>query len=141
MTRSSILSGDHSRLGATPDKAGVNFSIFSAHAERVELCLFSQDGLHEIERIVLPEFTNEIWHGYVPGLKPGALYGYRVYGPFAPEKGHRFNHNKLLVDPYARELVGDISWDQAHFGYSLDDDAADLHSILRTARPRCRSAG
>lgn len=141
MTRSSILSGDHSRLGATPDKDGVNFSIFSAHAERVELCLFSEDGLDEIERIVLPEFTNEIWHGYVPGLKPGALYGYRVYGPFAPENGHRFNHNKLLVDPYARELVGEISWDQAHFGYSLDDDAADLSfdtTDSAPAMPKCR---
>lgn len=141
MTRSPILSGDHSRLGATPDKDGVNFSIFSAHAERVELCLFSQDGLHEIERIVLPEFTNEIWHGYVPGLKPGALYGYRVYGPFAPENGHRFNHNKLLVDPYARELVGEISWDQAHFGYRLDDDAGDLSfdtTDSATVMPKCR---
>ena len=114
-------------LGATPDKDGVNFAIFSAHAERIELCLFDDSGAVEVARIELPEYTNEIWHGYIPGLKPGALYGYRVHGPYDPERGHRFNPNKLLVDPYARELVGDVQWSKAHFAYDMDaEDDKDL---------------
>ncbi|WP_416407015.1 glycogen debranching protein GlgX [Agrobacterium rosae] len=138
---SSILPGDFTRLGANFDGDGVNFAIFSAHAERIELCLFDEDGKTEIERITLPEFTNEIWHGYIPGLKPGALYGYRVHGPYDPEKGHRFNPNKLLVDPYARELVGDIQWGTEQFGYKLDAEDKDLsfdESDSAAKMPKCR---
>ncbi|QCI97775.1 glycogen debranching protein GlgX [Agrobacterium larrymoorei] len=138
---SSIQPGDFKRLGANFDGEGVNFAIFSAHAERVELCLFDETGKTEIERITLPEFTNEIWHGYIPGLKPGALYGYRVHGPYDPEKGHRFNPNKLLVDPYAREIVGDIEWGQEQFGYTLDAEEKDLSfndSDSASKMPKCR---
>lgn len=95
-----IRPGDSQQLGANFDGKGVNFALFSAHAERVELCLFDPSGKTEIARLELPEYTHEIWHGYVPDLQPGALYGYRVYGPYDPENGHRFNPNKLLIDPY-----------------------------------------
>ncbi|KQQ58837.1 glycogen debranching protein [Rhizobium sp. Leaf311] len=138
---STILPGDFTRLGANFDGDGVNFAIFSAHAERIELCLFDESGKTEIERITLPEFTNEIWHGYIPGLKPGALYGYRVHGPYDPENGHRFNPNKLLVDPYARELVGDIDWGTEQFGYKLDAEEKDLsfdESDSAAKMPKCR---
>ncbi|EHC36731.1 glycogen debranching enzyme [Salmonella enterica subsp. enterica serovar Adelaide str. A4-669] len=91
-----IRSGYSHTLGANYDGEGVNFAIFSAHAERVELCLYDPSGEHEVARLELPEYTDEIWHGYVPKLQPGALYGYRVYGPYDPENGHRFNPNKLL---------------------------------------------
>lgn len=138
---STILPGDFTRLGANFDGDGVNFAIFSAHAERIELCLFDETGKNEIERITLPEFTNEIWHGYIPGLKPGALYGYRVHGPYDPENGHRFNPNKLLVDPYARELVGDLDWGTEQFGYKLDSEDKDLsfdESDSAPKMPKCR---
>src|SRR5579871_2758734 len=88
--------------GALWDGKGTNFALFSANATRVELCLFDQSGEREIERIDLPEYTDEIWHGYVPDVGPGQVYGYRVHGPYQPEQGHRFNPNKLLLDPYAR---------------------------------------
>ena len=106
-------------LGATPDADGTNFALFSAYAERVELCLFDESGQHETARITLPEYTDEIWHGYLPGVRPGQLYGYRVHGRFAPEEGHRFNANKLLLDPYAREFSGEIVWNDAHYGYDV----------------------
>ena len=120
-----VEAGDPTRRGATYDGEGVNFALFSAYAERVELCLFDAEG-HELERIALPEYTNEIWHGYVPGLAPGQLYGYRVHGPYDPEAGHRFNANKLLIDPYARLIHGEIKWGQAAYGYKFDDEAGDL---------------
>ncbi len=97
-----IETGHGMRLGANVEEGGVNFALFSAHAQSVELCLFDPTGSMEIARLTLPQNTNEIWHGFVPGLKAGALYGYRVHGPYDPENGHRFNANKLLVDPYAR---------------------------------------
>jgi glycogen operon protein len=106
----------------------------------VELCLFDPSGKTEIARLELPEYTHEIWHGYVPDLKPGALYGYRVYGPYDPENGHRFNPHKLLIDPYARELVGDIDWNDAHFGYELGHDELDLSFDTATARRLRRNA-
>ena len=84
-------------LGATWDGLGVNFALYSRHATRVELCLFDARN-REVERIVLPEYTNEIWHGYLPDVRPGQRYGYRVHGPYAPEEGHRFNPNKLLLE-------------------------------------------
>ena len=96
-------------LGATWDGSGTNFALFSAHAEIVELCLFEDDGTTETARIPLPEYTHEVWHGYLPDVRAGQLYGYRVHGPYAPEQGHRFNHHKLLLDPYAKALHGSVS--------------------------------
>ena len=134
-----ILSGDYTRLGANFDGEGVNFALFSAYADKVEVCLFDDKGA-ETHRIALPEFTNEIWHGYVPGLKPGQLYGYRVHGPFEPEKGHRFNPNKLLLDPYARLIFGDIQWGQPTYGYKFGDEAGDLsfdETDSAASMPKC----
>ncbi len=128
-------------LGATWDGAGTNFSLFSAHAEKVELCLFDADGEREVERIALPEYTHEIWHGYLPDVRAGQLYGYRVYGPYEPEQGHRYNPHKLLLDPYAKNLHGSLRWDDALFGYTVGDDAADLSFDTRDSAPfmpRCQ---
>ncbi|MEN6543490.1 MAG: glycogen debranching enzyme GlgX, partial [Parvibaculum sp.] len=97
-------------LGATFDGDGVNFAIFSANARKVELCLFDETDARETERIALPEYTDEVWHGYLPDAQPGLLYGYRVHGPYDPMSGHRFNPNKLLVDPYAKELNSSFIW-------------------------------
>ncbi|WP_238084731.1 glycogen debranching protein GlgX [Pseudescherichia vulneris] len=136
-----ILPGDYHLLGANYDGEGVNFALFSAHAERVELCLYDPSGKHEIGRMDLPEYTHEIWHGYVPGLQPGALYGFRVHGPFDPENGHRFNPNKLVIDPYARELVGDVEWNEAHFAYDMLHEDKDLTFDERDSAPfmpKCR---
>ncbi len=107
-------------LGATWDGEGVNFALFSANATRVDLCLFDEAGTRETARIDLPEYTNEVWHGYLRGVGPGTRYGYRVHGPYEPEQGHRFNPNKLLLDPYARGHVGDLTWDPAVFGYKME---------------------
>lgn len=112
-------------LGATWDGFGVNFALFSAHAEKVELCLFDSGG-RETHRVELPEITDEVWHGYLPDLRPGQLYGYRVSGPYRPEAGHRFNNNKLLLDPYARALVGPLRWTDAHCGYRPGTAREDL---------------
>src|ERR1700710_2205057 len=102
LRRSNVTEGKPFPLGATWDGLGVNFAIFSAHAEKVELCLFDDDGKTELERIALPEYTDEVWHGFLPDARPGTIYAYRVYGPYEPANGHRFNHNKLVLDPYAR---------------------------------------
>ncbi len=120
-----VEAGDPTRLGSHFDGEGVNFALFSARAERVELCLYNAQGV-EAARVDLPEYTNEIWHGYLPGLSPGTRYGYRVHGKFDPEAGHRFNPNKLLIDPYARSLEGDIAWGQPVYGYKFEDPAEDL---------------
>src|SRR5262245_5730612 len=130
-----ITAGTPQLQGATFDGAGVNFSLFSAHATRVELCLFDAEGKREIARLDLPEFTNEIWHGYVEGLQPGAVYGFRVHGPYEPETGHRFNPNKLLLDPYARGHIGQLQWDDACFGYIVGDEHADLSFDTRDSAP------
>jgi isoamylase len=110
--------------GATWDGKGVNFALFSTHATKVELCLFDAGGSRETERIELPEYRDEVWHGYVTDIGPGTVYGFRVHGPYAPEEGHRFNPNKLLLDPYARAHIGTMSgslkWDPAIFGYKLE---------------------
>src|SRR5690606_13596031 len=103
LRRTRIERGHPSPLGATWDGRGVNFSLFSANATKVELCLFDIDGKREVERIELPEYTDEIFHGYLPEARPGQVYGYRVHGPYEPEAGHRFNPNKLLLDPYAKQ--------------------------------------
>jgi glycogen operon protein len=112
--------------GATWDGEGVNFSLFSANAEKVELCLFDPTGRHEVQRISLRERTDEIWHCYLPEARPGLLYGYRVHGPYRPEQGLRFNPNKLLIEPYAKRLEGALLWSDAHFGYRLGHPKADL---------------
>jgi glycogen operon protein len=136
MTRSSraVEAGDSSRLGAIADADGTQFALFSACAERVELCLFDDDS-RETERITLPEFTNEIWHGYLPGIRPGQLYGYRVHGPYDPENGHRFNPNKLLIDPYARMLKGEVEWNPAHYGYDIGSPDLDLSFDANDSAP------
>jgi glycogen operon protein len=121
--------------GATWDGRGVNFSLFSAHATAVEVCLFDALGRTELQRIELPEYTDEIWHGYVEGLGPGAIYGYRVRGPYEPEQGHRFNPNKLLLDPYAREFAGQLQWDPACFGYTIGAPEEDLSFDERDSAP------
>ncbi|WP_336490093.1 glycogen debranching protein GlgX [Methylobacterium nigriterrae] len=123
--------------GATWDGLGVNFALFSAHATKVELCLFDDAGEREIERIELPEYTDEVWHGYLPDARPGTIYGYRVHGPYEPEAGHRFNQNKLLIDPYAKGLVGSITWNPALFGYRMET-GDDLTFDERDSAPYTR---
>ncbi len=114
-------------LGATWDGAGVNFALFSEHATKVELCLFnSTEDAQEAQRIVLGEQTDKVWHGYLPDVEPGQLYGYRVYGLYDPGQGHRFNHNKVVLDPYAKAIGRDIHWDDSLFGYKIGDPGADL---------------
>jgi isoamylase len=128
-------------LGATWDGIGVNFALFSARATKVELCLFDEAGQKELERIELPEYTDEVWHGYLPEARPGLTYGYRVHGPYEPAAGHRFNPNKLLLDPYAKQLTGEVKWDPAIFGYTIGSPEADLSFDSRdSARcvPKCR---
>ncbi len=121
--------------GASWDGEGVNFSLFSAHATRVELCLFDAAGRAEVDRLDLPEFTDEIWHGYVEGLKPGTVYGYRVHGPYQPDAGHRFNPHKLLLDPFARAHIGTLDWNDACFGYTIGADEGDLSFDTRDSAP------
>ena len=138
-----MSSANHSRikegmphpLGATWDGLGVNFALFSAHATRVELCLFDPLGERELERIELSEFTDEVWHGYLPDLIPGSVYGYRVYGAYEPEAGHRFNPNKLLLDPYAKGHVGALKWDPSVFGYTIGAEGDDLTFDERDSAP------
>ncbi|AOF87323.1 glycogen debranching enzyme GlgX [Hydrogenophaga sp. RAC07] len=127
--------------GATWDGMGVNFALFSESAERVELCLFDASGRNEIARLALREQTDQVFHGYLPQARPGLLYGYRVYGPYRPQDGHRFNGNKLLLDPYARNIVGAIRWHDALFGYRVGSPQADLSFDRRDSAPylpRCK---
>jgi isoamylase len=105
-------------LGSTWTGDGVNFALFSAAAESVSLCLFDATGRRELARIPLPGRSGDIWHGYLPGAGPGLLYGYRVHGRYAPRQGHRFNKHKLLLDPYARDLAGELRHGPEIFGYS-----------------------
>lgn len=129
-----LQAGRPSPLGAHWDGRGVNFALFSAHASRVELCLFDADG-RERERLTLPEYTDQVWHGYLPGLSPGQHYGYRVHGLWAPEAGHRFNPAKLLLDPYARRLSGPIRCSSIHRG-NQPDGRPDPRDSARCT-PRC----
>ena len=117
MASTNVWPGRPYPLGATWDGEGVNFALFSAHAEKVELCLFDRSGNREEARIPLPEYTDEVWHAYLPDARPNLLYGYRIYGPYDPANGHRFNPNKLLIDPYVRSLHGRLRWSDALFGY------------------------
>jgi len=131
----SIRPGLPTPRGATFDGCGVNFSLFSAHATRVELCLFDPDGRDETARITLPDYTDQIFHGYVPDLQPGQVYGYRVHGPYAPEEGHRFNPNKLLLDPYAKGHTGEMVWNDACYGYTIGARDQDLSFDERDSAP------
>ena len=133
--KSRVSEGSPNPCGATWDGLGVNFALFSAHATKVELCLFDDTGARELERIELPEYSNEVWHGYLPDARPGTTYGYRVHGPYEPEAGHRFNPNKLVLDPYAKAHVGTLKWDPALFGYTLGADGDDLTFDERDSAP------
>src|ERR1700744_5821665 len=127
--------------GATWDGEGVNFSLFSTGAEKVELCIFDPSGRHEVQRINVRERTDEIWHCYLPEARPGLLYGYRVHGPYDPARGHRFNANKLLIEPYAKHLQGNLVWSDAHFGYRVGHSKTDLSFDRRDSAPgtpKCR---
>jgi isoamylase len=141
LMRSRLSEGSPDPRGATWDGLGVNFSLFSANATKVELCLFDDIGQAELERIELPEYTNEIWHGYLPDARPGTIYGYRVHGPYEPDAGHRFNPNKLVLDPYAKAHVGQLTWDHACFGYTIGHKDEDLSFDERDSAPfvpKCR---
>jgi glycogen operon protein len=127
--------------GATWDGEGVNFALFSANAEKVQLCIFDANGRQELQRIALNERTDDVWHAYLPEARPGMLYGYRVHGPYEPENGHRFNPNKLLIEPYARHIQGQVKWSDAHFGYRVGNARKDLSFDRRDSAagmPKCR---
>lgn len=136
-----VWSGNPYPLGATWDGAGVNFTLFSENASNVELCLFDTvDDQQEAIKIPLKEHTDLVWHIYLPEVRPGQLYGYRVHGPYEPEAGHRFNPAKLLLDPYAKAITGTVNWNDAAFGYTLGHPDADLSKDERdsaTAIPKC----
>ncbi|MCD6031518.1 MAG: glgX [Thermomicrobiales bacterium] len=117
-TQQRVRPGSRFPLGATPDGEGTNFALFSENATRIELCLFDENGQHE-RCVPLRETTAHVWHGYLPGIGPGQRYGYRVDGPWEPEHGHRFNASKLLIDPYAQALTGQVDWNAPVFGYRL----------------------
>ncbi len=136
-----VWPGNPYPLGATWDGEGVNFAIFSEHAERIELCLFDEHTLREVDRLEIRWQTDQVYHCYLPEARPSQLYGYRVYGPFAPNQGHRFNPNKLLLDPYAKAFSGQIRWSDALFGYIVGDAEADLSFDRRdnaNFMPKCR---
>jgi len=122
-------------LGATWDGEGVNFALFSEHAQKVELCLFDAAGRRELHRVNVREQTDQVWHCYLPEGRPGLLYGYRVHGPFDPAKGLRFNHHKLLLDAYAKRIVGDLKWSDSHFGYRIGHRQEDLSQDRRDSAP------
>jgi glycogen operon protein len=122
-----IQPGQSYPLGATWDGRGFNFALFSEHATKVELCLFdSADAKSESQRVIVPEHTDMVWHVYLPDILPGQLYGYRVYGPHEPAQGHRFNPNKILLDPYAKSIGRDMRWADELFGYQIGNTNADL---------------
>ncbi|MEL6959926.1 MAG: glycogen debranching protein GlgX [Pseudomonadota bacterium] len=125
MTTYALTAGRPTPLGATFDGEGVNFAVFSQHATTVTLCLCDERG-QETQRIELAERDGHVWHGYVPGLRPGAQYGFRVHGPYEPEQGHRFNANKFLIDPYAKQLSGSLKWHDALHGYRIASNDKDL---------------
>ena len=127
--------GSPKPLGATWDGLGTNFAVFSANAEKIELCLFDAAGRREIRRYTLPECTDEVWHGYLPNARPGLVYGYRAYGPYDPQRGHRFNHHKLLLDPYTKRIAGHLRWSDALFGYRVNSSRADLSFDRRDSAP------
>ena len=139
-TRKSVVrEGLPHPCGASWDGEGTNFALFSANATKVELCLFDERGERELERIVLPEYTNQIWHGYLPDVGPATVYGYRVHGPYEPLVGHRFNPNKLLLDPHACGHTGELHWNPALFGYQMEtmDDRTFDERDSAPYMPKC----
>jgi isoamylase len=131
-----VWPGKNAPLGATWDGEGVNFALFSDSAEKVELCLFeTENGQKESARIPLTERSHQVWHAYLPDLKPGQLYGYRVHGPYEPRKGLRYNSSKLLLDPYAKAVAGVLHWDDALFGYVIGHEDKDLSKDDRDSAP------
>ncbi len=133
-----LLPGKPWPLGAHWDGQGVNFAVFSAHAQAMALCLFDETGSHEVQRLMLPAHTNDIWHGYLPDAKRGLIYGLRAHGLWRPDLGHLFNPNKLLLDPYAREVVGVFEWRDEHFAadrqHPLQMDTRDNATLALKAR-------
>ncbi len=139
-TRKSVVQeGLPHPCGAAWDGKGTNFALFSANATKVELCLFDERGERELERIALPEYTNQIWHGYLPDVGPATVYGYRVHGPYEPEAGHRFNPHKLLLDPHACAHTGELTWNPALFGYQMEtmDDLTFDERDSAPFMPKC----
>jgi isoamylase len=130
-----VREGTPHPLGSTFTGDGVNFAVFSAHATQVQVCIFDDAGTTQTGCVTLPEYTDEVWHGFVPGLQPGTRYGLRVHGPYEPEKGHRFNHHKLLLDPYAKAYMGELKWGPEVFGYTVGHPDADLSFDERDSAP------
>ncbi len=136
-----VWPGQSDPRGATWDGEGVNFALFSENAERVELCIFDAMGRRELQRIEIRERTDQVWHCYLPEARPGLLYGYRVHGPYRPGDGLRFNPHKLLLDPYARNIVGALRWSDSLFGYTVGHKNGDLSFDRRdsaAAMPKCK---
>ncbi|MDT0681929.1 glycogen debranching protein GlgX [Roseicyclus sp. F158] len=130
-----MTAGRPAPLGATFDGDGVNFAVFSENATRMQLCLFTPDGQTETDRLDLPERDGDVWHGYVSGMRPGQRYGLRAHGPYRPDEGHRFNHHKLLIDPYAKRLTGHPAWNDALMGYTVGAKQQDLSFDTRDSAP------
>jgi glycogen operon protein len=130
-----VREGSPHAHGAIWDGKGTNFTLFSANATRVEVCLFDRKGEKELERLELPEYTDQIWHGYIEDVHPSDVYGFRVHGPYEPDAGHRFNPNKLVLDPYARGHIGQLKWDPAIFGYTIGHKDDDLSLDERDSAP------
>ena len=139
MSLGSVEEGLPNPLGAHWNGHGTNFAIFSANATKVEVCLFDPSGERETHRVELPEYTDQVFHGYLPDIGPGTFYGYRVHGPYEPAVGHRFNSNKLLLDPYARAHAGQLKWDPAVFGYQMEsgDDSTFDERDSAPFMPKC----
>ncbi|HEX3140489.1 MAG TPA: glycogen debranching enzyme GlgX, partial [Rhizobacter sp.] len=138
---SAVWPGKPYPRGATWDGEGVNFALFSQHADKVELALFDDRGRRERQRIVLRECTDHVWHCYLPEARPGLAYGYHVHGPHKPEEGHRFNHHKLLLDPYAKDFIGKLIWNDALHSYTVGHKKGDLSLDRRENAaylPKCR---
>jgi isoamylase len=134
-----IHEGNPYPRGGTWDGKGTNFAVFSANATKVEVCIFDKTGAQELDRIELPEYTDQIWHGYLADVRPNTVYGYRVHGPYAPDAGHRFNPNKLLLDPYACAHLGELKWNPAVYGYKIEstDDTTFDERDSAPFMPKC----
>jgi isoamylase len=134
-----IQEGNPYPRGGTWDGKGTNFAVFSANATKVEVCIFDKTGAQELDRIELPEYTDQIWHGYLADVRPNTVYGYRVHGPYAPDAGHRFNPNKLLLDPYACAHLGELKWNPAVYGYKMEsgDDTTFDERDSAPFMPKC----
>lgn len=133
--QSRVKEGSAAAHGAIWDGKGTNFTLFSANATKVEVCLFDPSGAKELERLALPEYTDQFWHGYIPDVHPAAVYGFRVHGPYEPDAGHRFNPHKLVLDPYARAHIGELKWAPEVFGYTLGAAGDDLTFDERDSAP------